>query len=306
MDGNPDEGGCYGKGKEVLTMQKSLQAMIDSMSDLPSMPDILEELFRVTSTPSCSSKDVARVLEKDQGLTAKLLRVANSPFYGLSRKVDTVERACTVLGLNTVKNMALSVSIMDVFGSAGGRSSIDVAEMWRHNLGCAVSAKAVFETRFKGGDDVFVGGILHDIGKIILDTYMQDEYFEVMKLHDSGVPLLDSEIRVLGRTHAAVGRILARRWRFPEKVEAMIAFHHRPKETKVAMDHVAAVHVGNEIAKALMLGKSNEIYVMPIDKTCWDMFFKNGDNIEGLLFKIQEEFYQIEDAFGLRPKNAEV
>ncbi len=273
------------------------------MSDLPSMPDILEELFRVTNKPTCSSKDVARVLEKDQGLTAKLLRVANSPFYGLSRKVDTVERACTVLGLNSVKNMALSVTIMDVFGSVGARSSFDVVEMWRHNLGCAVAAKTVFETRFKSGDDVFVGGILHDIGKIILDTYMQDEYFDVMKVHNSGVTLLDSEIRVLGRTHAAVGRILARRWRFPENVEAMIAFHHRPKDTKVAIEQVSAVHVGNEIAKALMLGRSNEMLVMPIDKSCWDMFFNSGDDLVQLLLRIQEEFSQIEDAYGLRPKN---
>jgi len=279
--------------------EKSFDDILKRLSDLPSMPTIVQEMFKVTSMPNCTSKDVARVLENDQSLTARLLRVANSPFYGLSRKVDTVDRACTVLGLNTVKNLALSVSVMGVFKSKSQEATFDMADMWRHSLGCAVAAKAVFELRYKGGENVFVGGILHDIGKMILEIYMSKEYKEIHELYGEDMSLVDAEMYIIGRTHALVGRLLARKWKFTEAMEEMIAFHHRPALAKVAREQVAAVHIGNEIAKALSLGKSNELFVMPIDKDAWNMFFTKESTLTDTLEVIQDGYTQIEETLDL-------
>lgn len=279
--------------------EKSFDDILKRLSDFPSMPTIVQEMFKVTSMPNCTSKDVARVLENDQSLTARLLRVANSPFYGLSRKVDTVDRACTVLGLNTVKNLALSVSVMGVFKSRSRAATFDMADMWRHSLGCAVAAKAVFELRYKDGDNVFAGGILHDIGKMVLDIYMSREYKEIHELYGKDMSLVDAEMYIIGRTHALIGRLLARKWKFTEAMEEMIAFHHRPALAKMAREHVAAVHIGNEIAKSLSLGKSNELFVMPIDEGAWNMFFTKESTLTDTLEVIQDGYTQIEESLEL-------
>jgi len=279
--------------------EKSLDDIVSRISNLPSMPTVVQEMFRVMGIPDCTSRDVARALEKDQALTAKILRVANSPFYGLSRKVDTVDRACTILGLNTVKNLVLSVSVIDVFKSKKRAGAFDVREMWKHNLGCAVAAKAVFETKYKNGDDAFVGGLLHDIGKMILDIYMPKEYIRVHELYSRGMPLIEAEMQVIGKTHALAGRILARKWKFPEHIEEMIALHHRPASAKIAPEQVFSVHIGNEIAKSLSLGSSNERFVMPIDERAWNAFFDRPGILASTLEIICDEYEQIGDAFGL-------
>jgi len=281
--------------------EKSFDDILKRLSDLPSMPTIVQEMFNVMNMPNCSGKDVARVLEKDQALTVKILRMANSPFYGLSHRVDTVDRACTILGLNTLKDIALSVSMMNVFKSKSRAGTFDMVGMWKHGLGCAVAAKAVFELRYKSGDNVnvFVGGILHDIGKVILDIYMPDEYKKIYELYGKDMSLVDAEMYIIGITHALIGRLLAKKWNFTKGMEEMIAFHHTPALAKVAQEQVAAVHIGNEIAKALSLGKSNELFVMPIDEGAWKIFFSEGSVLTPTLEVILDEYTQIEEAFGL-------
>jgi HD-like signal output (HDOD) protein len=134
---------------------------------------------------------------------------------------------------------------------------------------------------------------------MILEIYMPKEYKEIHELYGKGMSLVDAEMYITGRTHALVGRLLARKWNFTKGMEEMIAFHHKPALAKVAPAHVAAVHIGNEIAKALSLGKSNELFVMPIDEDAWNMFFTKESTLTDTLEVIQDGYTQIEESFEL-------
>jgi len=247
--------------------------LIQEIQDLPTIPGVVERINREEKKRSLTARRLADIIATDPALTSKVLRLANSAYYGLARQVSTLDRAVTVLGFDTLKSLALSVSVFETFAGHGG-----LAGLWFHSLGCAVATKNILRC---GGslqgleENGFVAGILHDVGKLAIIANLADEAAQVRERADSrGRPHFRVEKELLGFTHQQVGAMLADRWNFPPEYVAAIRHHHDASPRLENADPTTAlladsVFVGNQLAKALRLGASTDPVITPVDSDTW-------------------------------------
>ena len=210
--------------------QERLKKITQSIIALPTLPAVITQLIGIIDNPTTSARNVAQLISTDQALTAKILKLANSAFYGFPREIATVNHAVVVLGFETVKNLALSVSVLERFSGHGESSGFDRQKFWEHSIGCGVAAKMLAtKFRYRVSGEVFAAGILHDIGKLVLSQYFPADFGEILDVAQSqGIYIGKAEEQVLGVTHAEVGGWLAERWNLPDQLEESISNHHTP------------------------------------------------------------------------------
>ncbi|MBI4612960.1 MAG: HDOD domain-containing protein [Planctomycetes bacterium] len=212
-----------------MAVAKSIEAIsrrIQRDDHLPVLPQIVTRVREVAGDRDASASDLAEVILKDQSLTAKILRVVNSPFYRqYARKVTTVTQAIVVLGFENVRNITLAGTAQSVLSAFSDRRVL--TDFWSHSLATAVAAQMVAqESRLPVTEEAFVGGLLHDVGKLLLASYFPEDYAGVLDDVRSGLTYLVAERRRLGTDHVEVGIELARKWRFDDTLETTIRRHH--------------------------------------------------------------------------------
>ncbi len=235
--------------------------------ELPTLPSVVDRILRLVSSPDTTAQDLNKIIANDMSLSSKILRLANSAFYGLSRKVDTITEAVVYLGFNMVKAMALSVSVFDLFrGSGTSYKYFSREALWRHAIACGVTSR-IISRKIKHGnpETIFMSGILHDIGKVIVDHYSHQEFREILAYAEAEqVFIKDAEEHVLGVNHAKVGYWLAEWWKLPEVISDPIYYHHNPAVYRVNTG-VAIVHVANALCRQLQLGNSGDELFLDVD-----------------------------------------
>lgn len=270
----------------------NINHIINKVTDLPSLPEVVIQLNDLLKDSSTGLDIVTDMIEKDAGLSSKVLRLANSSYYGLSSQVDSVSRAIIVLGFNTICNVVMSVGISSLFKQQKKVADIDMAGLWIHTLGCAVSSKVLMQKKNEvEAEKAFVCGILHDIGKAVIAAGLPEEQKKIvslMSVHNK--TLIQAEAEVFGIDHAEVGYAIAGKWHFPDYILDVIKYHHRPSAARMVPDITSAVHLGNSISKALAFGKSTEPRVTPIDPFAWKQLGIKEIDIPHLITRIQDEF----------------
>jgi putative nucleotidyltransferase with HDIG domain len=231
---------------------------IEQIDNLPSLPSIVTKLIQVVNSPDTSAEDAAKLIQKDPALTTKMLRLANSAFYGIPRSISSVSSAVVILGFNTIRSLVLSASVMKMF-TLTKKPAIDKDKFWKHSIVCAMTAKTIvrkyINIRMMDPESAFCAGILHDIGKLIFSEFAQEDYLEVCDFaRKNGIPLLVAEKKILGISHADIGRVLADKWALPLDLEYALVYHHSPAEADSLIDLVTTVHVANAITHSLGLG----------------------------------------------------
>ena len=201
---------------------------LENISDLPTIPVVLSEVLDMLNKEEVKSKDLVEAIERDPMLTTKILRVANSPYYGFSRKISTVELAIALIGMNTIKEIAIGLMVKKIFLEKSFMS-IDVKEYWKYLLFSAVATKyfaAKLEYRPIG--EAFVTGLMHDIGILIIQSYFRDESKKIIisVSTDDNKSLIDAENQTLDTNHAEIGAWLAEKWNLPKKMCEAIKNHH--------------------------------------------------------------------------------
>lgn len=192
---------------------------------LLSLPDSFMEVNRLVDDPRCSGADFARAIGRDPVLTARLLRVANSPLYGFPSRIDTIERALTVIGTRALRDLVLAASAVGVFA----RMPIEeMREFWEHSLRCGVAARLLaMHAGEPEPEALFAAGLLHDVGELILLVKLPEIARETrIRSQDTGLPLYALERSILGFDHAEVGAALMQAWRLPETICDAIRLHH--------------------------------------------------------------------------------
>jgi HD-like signal output (HDOD) protein len=231
---------------------------IEQIDSLPSLPAIVARLIQVVNSPDTSAEDAAQLIQRDPALTTKMLRLANSAFYGIPRSISSVSSAVVILGFNTIRSLVLSATVMKMF-SSDTNATIDKNRFWRHSIVCAMTAKTIvrqfINIRMMDPESAFCAGILHDIGKLIFSEFAQTDYVDVCKYAKSkGVPLLEAERALLGINHADIGKILADKWSLPLDLEYALVYHHEPGRADTLTDLVTTVHMANIITHAAGVG----------------------------------------------------
>ena len=232
--------------------REALQA-IGSRIALPTLPDVVVRIGAMMDDPKCGPQEIGGVVSSDPALTAKVLRVANSSFYGLREPVLSAEQAATVVGVRTLRNIAMQVSIVQRYEHLSGLAEYDLDELWTHSMFTAQLSQALAEAAGRPAglspDDYFTCGLLHDVGKVVLLEGLSEEYLEVLRhARRGGTALHLSEESCLGYTHVDVGSILAARWKLPEPVAMAIEFHHGPTARITGDPAVAVVAIADQLA----------------------------------------------------------
>lgn len=205
--------------------------LLEQVDKLPTLPLVAVRLLGVTGDELGSPRDVAKLIESDQSLTAKTLKMANSAFYGRSGAISTIRDAVVLIGFNAVRSTVLSLAVMDLFRSRPSSNGFDPEAFWVHSLACAICAREISRRVDAGtqkAEEAFVCGMLHDVGKVLLDHHLPDLYEEVIRhVEKHRVVVGEAEERVLGVDHTEVGSALLRLWKLPEHQTEAIARHHR-------------------------------------------------------------------------------
>jgi putative nucleotidyltransferase with HDIG domain len=204
-----------------------LRSITEFIDQLPSLPVVVQRILHLLQKDDASNREVADTISLDPALSARVLRLVNSALYGLSTPVTTIQRAVAMLGFSELNNTVLGLKVVETFSGAE-LSVLDRDRFWEHSLACAICAQRLAgHVRVLPPGETFLGGLLHDIGKLVLDDYFRDEWAEALETARSQRrSTLEVETEVLGVPHTVVGRMLAARWKIPEIHQAAILHHH--------------------------------------------------------------------------------
>lgn len=258
------ENDVFAKGKG------SPASLVQSEVELSSFPDIYFQINEVLQSPRSSASHIADVVGKDTSLTAKLLKLVNSAFYGFPAKIDTISRAVAILGTNELTTLALGISVAEYFADIPDRLA-DMKGFWKHSVACGVLARILASARVGLSEErFFVAGLIHDVGRLVMFKRLPFASTQALLLSRSTrTPLREAEQEVLGFDHAAVSGALLKAWKFPATLELPVRHHHAPAKAMNPLEP-SIIHVADALAIAMQYGGSGSIYVPPLQEKAWE------------------------------------
>ncbi len=244
----------------VKTIEKSLldihpRELKGIIKDIPTLPVIYQELFRMMQDPNVSVPELAETIARDQSLSTKILHLVNSAFYGYNKQVKTISRAVVILGFQAVRSAALATSVFDYFGDeeSGG---IDMTKFWQHSIASASICKELAaKTAVNQQEEAFLVGLLHDVGKLIIKRYFAADFDSVVKVaREQQLSWYDTEKALFQINHTTIARSVFRAWDFPPSVVEAVFCHHNPTSSSQHPQLAALAHTGNVLAYELGYG----------------------------------------------------
>ena len=251
---------------------------------LPEIPSVVFELNEVIANPISSAEHIAQVVNKSPSLTALLLKIVNSSFYGFPSKIGKVSHAVTLIGTREISGLALGISILSIFKNIP-KEMIDMYSFLKHSLACGILSRILAaQKNFGQTEQLFVSGLLHDLGRLILYLYFTKESRNILSCSRNNDKLLyEAEQDYLGCDHAQLGQHLMEQWKLPLILENSVLYHHNPSEARQPLP-AAIVHLADIIVNSLGIGSSGEKYVPPLDTAAWgnlDLPLSSFDTIIG-------------------------
>ncbi|MBW1722858.1 MAG: HDOD domain-containing protein [Deltaproteobacteria bacterium] len=233
---------------------------LDRIQDLPALPAVAREVNALLCDPDTSIDKLSRTIEKDQAIASSILKLVNSAFFGLSRRVGNIPHAVVLLGFNTVRNAVLALSVVDLFKPVPF-PGFDATLLWRHSIATAVTGRYLAQASgLYPPDDAFVGGLLHDMGKFLLSQFFQEDFQKAWELSEElGIPLHEAEREKIGINHAQVGKRLARKWKLPPGLTDAIGSHHAYKKSAQEPLLLILVHAADHLVNSLTQNRSRAI-----------------------------------------------
>jgi len=248
----------------------SATKLVADQTQLASLPDVYYRIVETLNSPGSSASQIAEVVSRDPNLAARLLRLVNSAFYGFPVRIDSISRAVTLLGGNELSTLALGISLLKNFDTIPA-GLIDMQAFWEHSIACGVITRLL--AAHKPGlsaETFFVGGLLHDIGHLILLKHAPTAALQALQQAAfNRLPFFQAERQLLGFDHARLGMLLARDWRLPQSLEAMIGNHHQPGRGRYA-DEVCILHLADILAFFVNGGYLTHLLIPPLDSRAWE------------------------------------
>lgn len=279
--------------KNVIDLLKGVDGLI-------TLPNVFIHINKLVEDPNSTTSDIAKAASQDPSFTVRLLRVANSPFYGFSSTIDTVAKAVSVIGTSQIRNLALSMSVARTFAGLPN-NLVSMDNFWRHSLYCALIARTLGKQARKCDPEaLFTAGLLHDIGELIIFNRLPEQAKACLLLvldQADEFPIYLAERQIIGFDHAQVGGELARQWHLPPLLEECIAFHHVIGEAQRYPRETALVHLANILALMAEVDTLDTLDVSPIDPRAWEITGLDEDVIELVVREAQEEVVEAEKLF---------
>jgi putative nucleotidyltransferase with HDIG domain len=230
--------------------------VLKRIRDIPSLPEVVNKIIQLLSQPNTPASEIAQLIAYDPGLTSRVLRMVNSAAYGFNRQISSIQHGIMILGFNTVRGLVLSASIFKLLGQSGTDSRLNHQKFWEHSLATASAARSLAKfLRIPEAEEAFSGGMLHDIGKVVLDVYFMESYRQVVEtaakkgISMHGEEYLALERELLGTTHAELGALLTAKWKLPITITEVIQYHHQPNLATLAPQMVHLIALANEATR---------------------------------------------------------
>jgi putative nucleotidyltransferase with HDIG domain len=264
-----------------------LKKIIMDTKTLPTLPGVIIKLNALSEDSRSTIQEMAQVVSSDQVLSARILRLANSPSYGFNR-VSTISNAMILLGVNVVKSLALSSTFLEIMEK-------DSIGLWEHSLGVAAAANLIArKLSLPECEEISTAALLHDIGRVVIGLKCGDEYRQISRMVDEqDIFMSEAELEVLGTDHAEVGGWLASSWFLPDKLSEPIAYHHN---IKLAANHrikASVVQVADVLVKASGFGDSGDRFVPPLQQEAWDLLGLTEQLLAEIVAELEDRLVEV-------------
>ena len=266
-----------------------LESLLSRINDIPTLPVSVLRVMQMIEDPFCSSSDLAKVIQADPAMAAKVLKLANSSYYGFRQKIGNIPQAVTLLGFATLKNTLLAAAVFDMFRVAG--TGFDLPALWTHSVTAATAAKLLAKrAQYPHSEKAFTAALMHDVGKIILARFIPQGLSEIVAVVQAeNMAMYDAENKVLGLSHPALGAWVLGRWGLPSPIVEAVEFHHHPTRAQNGFDLAGIVYLANILAHRSGIGYGGDGMEREMDPVVLKFYNLNetamGDMQDSLVFK---------------------
>jgi len=256
---------------------------------LPTLPGIVSKLNSLVENSKSSLQEMARLVSSDQVISARILRLANSPSYGFYR-VSTISNAMILLGVDVVKSLILSSSIFEIMENS-------ILGLWEHSLGAGVAANIIAKRlKLQECEEISTAALLHDIGKVIIRLKLEEEYEMLLRNNEEKGTASDLiERQNFGTDHAEVGGWLAQNWNLPEKLSVPIRFHHNVDETEIHQVKASVVHMADVLIRASGFSRGGDTCVPRIQPTAWNRLGLNDSILSEIVEELEDKLVDVKN-----------
>lgn len=281
-------------------MSASPEEIVKTLKNLVSLPEVCARVQTMIDDPDSSIEKIGKVISQDPALATRLLGIANSSLYGFAHKIDTISRALTIVGTGQVRSLLIATSAVKVFENIPN-DLVTMDDFWRHSIYCGLVARLL--TRHfppMQEETMFVAGLLHDIGQLVLFNKAPSQEREalLLSLEDDEEPdIYEAERKVLGFDHAQVGAELIRQWQLPDSLREIVEFHHQPAKAVHFPKEVAVIHIANSLACLAELNSLDQGDAPPIDPAAWEITGLTPQIIEPAVEEAREQFGDAQSSF---------
>jgi len=279
---------------ELVTTKIDFHKFIQRDMKLSTLPTIFMKINETIVKPRSSANNIASLIRKDTSLSARLLRIVNSAFYGFPSKIDSISRAVAIIGTKQLSTLASGVTIIDMFKDIPS-DVIDMKSFWKHSIACGVNARIIASYQgIQNTERLFLAGLLHDIGRLVLYNYAPDHsVYALMKAKCANIMLNKIEYEDLDFDHAKIGGLLLKKWKLPVLMEHAVMYHHNPQKSRDPLEPFI-VHLADIITNARGIGSSGEHFVSPLDLDAWECIGLSANILD---LTIKEADRHIEEIF---------
>lgn len=290
-------------------MREKILNRLEAIEDLPSLPTVIIKLTEAIQNVDSSAADVAKIMEEDPAIMARVLKMVNSSFYSnafSNQPITNVKHAIVRLGYDAVRNIALTSSVFSIF-KEDHAMIFNRNEFWKHCICTGIIANVVYDCSEKKDlnipkESVALAGLLHDMGKIVMEQYFYDFFTKILEYgHKNQTPVFEVEQSAFEISHSEIGAWLARRWNLSDDLVACIEFHHEPEKAPDEFkEMVGLVHVADYICNLKKLGQSGNAVVPKMNQAIWESLGLNIDKIDDIMDVVDEESQKSEVLLSLR------
>ncbi|NLW34176.1 MAG: HDOD domain-containing protein [Syntrophorhabdus aromaticivorans] len=269
---------------------QALRDSVERINTLPVLPGILKRLLGLIENPRVSLNQISDFVSSDPALASRVLKMVNSPVYGFPGRISSVNQGVILLGLNVVKGLLLGVTVFDLMQKS-------MVGLWEHSVGCAVVARIIAKRMgFREPEEISVGGLLHDLGKVILILRFPKEYGEAMELAEAdGRTIGETEKDRFPANHASAGAWVARKWSFPKNLTDIMEYHHKPHLARVAPYQTAIVHLSDVLIRGRGYGFAGDRCVPPVNPATWERFQLTKEDMKKILAEAEDALEMTKD-----------
>ena len=268
----------------------ALELLVAQVENLPGLAEVALRVIRTVDNPRSSAAQVAHELSTDQALTARVLKLANSVAFTGSRPISTVSEAVVRVGMRSIRNLAYAASCEQMMTDPLDGYALKHGELWRHSYACGMAAQIIAKTvGYKPSEEAFVAGLLHDIGKVMLNTYLRDNYARVRaRVESDAIPFMEAEVAELGFDHAMAGGMMLKHWRLPENLVDAITDHYDPMASEKPSQLSQIVHVADIVTTMLGIGIGVDGLAYRLDQNVLDSLKITDESFEIIVNQVYE------------------